>query len=224
MLRGFICRILLAAGLIIGFTINPGDALEGGKVVPAGSGHTVPTGPGTGSYQRSFSVADGLAYPFVHSMVQDRKGNFWFATRGGVSRYDGGTIETFTVENGLMGNYIISIYLDREDHIWLGTLSHGVTRFDGKTFTHFTQEDGLAGNGVRAIVQDRKGDFWFATYEGINRYDGNKWTTFTSWDGLPEERFVSICEDQRANPINANTMGGIIKDAGLTIEAFKALL
>ncbi len=28
----------------------------------------------------------------------------------------------------------------------------------------------------------------------------------------------------RANPINANTMGGIIKDAGLTIEAFKALL
>jgi predicted RNA binding protein YcfA (HicA-like mRNA interferase family) len=28
----------------------------------------------------------------------------------------------------------------------------------------------------------------------------------------------------RANPINANTMGGIIRDAGLTIEEFKALL
>jgi predicted RNA binding protein YcfA (HicA-like mRNA interferase family) len=28
----------------------------------------------------------------------------------------------------------------------------------------------------------------------------------------------------RANPINAYTMGGIVKDAGLTIEQFKSLL
>ena len=28
----------------------------------------------------------------------------------------------------------------------------------------------------------------------------------------------------RANPVNAYTMGGIIKDAGLTIDEFKKLL
>ncbi len=28
----------------------------------------------------------------------------------------------------------------------------------------------------------------------------------------------------RSNPINAFTMGGIVRDAGLTIEAFKGLL
>ncbi len=28
----------------------------------------------------------------------------------------------------------------------------------------------------------------------------------------------------RANPINAFTMGGIIRDAGMTVEAFKKLL
>ena len=28
----------------------------------------------------------------------------------------------------------------------------------------------------------------------------------------------------RANPVNAFTMGGIVKDAGLTIDAFKKLL
>jgi predicted RNA binding protein YcfA (HicA-like mRNA interferase family) len=28
----------------------------------------------------------------------------------------------------------------------------------------------------------------------------------------------------RANPINAFTMGGIVRDAGLTVEEFKALL
>ena len=34
-------------------------------------------------------------------------------------------------------------------------------------------------------------------------------------------RFLTI---PRANPINAYTMGGIIRDAGMTIEEFKDLL
>jgi len=35
------------------------------------------------------------------------------------------------------------------------------------------------------------------------------------------ERIIII---PRANPINAFTMGGIIKDAGMTIEQFRKLL
>ncbi len=35
------------------------------------------------------------------------------------------------------------------------------------------------------------------------------------------ERIIII---PRANPVNAYTMGGIIKDAGLTVEDFKELL
>jgi len=35
---------------------------------------------------------------------------------------------------------------------------------------------------------------------------------------------VRIITVPRANPINAYTMGGIIRDAGLTVEAFKELL
>jgi len=34
-------------------------------------------------------------------------------------------------------------------------------------------------------------------------------------------RFLTI---PRSNPINAYTMGGIVRDAGLTIEAFRKLL
>jgi len=35
---------------------------------------------------------------------------------------------------------------------------------------------------------------------------------------------VRILTIPRHNPINAFTMGGIVRDAGLTIDAFKALL
>ncbi|GAB1470622.1 hypothetical protein MASR2M66_15000 [Chloroflexota bacterium] len=44
------------------------------------------------------------------------------------------------------------------------------------------------------------------------------------------EKHISMVKDNRIiiiprnNPINAFTMGGIIKDAGLTIEEFKKLL
>lgn len=34
-------------------------------------------------------------------------------------------------------------------------------------------------------------------------------------------RFLTI---PRANPVNAYTMGGIVRDAGLTVERFKSLL
>ena len=36
-----------------------------------------------------------------------------------------------------------------------------------------------------------------------------------------DTRFLTI---PRANPVNAYTMGGIVRDAGLTVELFKRLL
>ena len=35
---------------------------------------------------------------------------------------------------------------------------------------------------------------------------------------------IRILTIPRANPVNSYTMGGIVRDAGLTVEAFKKLL
>lgn len=51
---------------------------------------------------------------------------------------------------------------------------------------------------------------------GIGLFVKGKHITMTNG-----ERILTI---PRANPINALTMGGIIKDAGLTIDEFKNLL
>lgn len=60
----------------------------------------------------------------------------------------------------------------------------------------------------RAVRALEKAGFWVAR-EG-------KHITMTNG-----ERIVVI---PRANPINAFTMGGIIRDAGMTVEEFKGLL
>ena len=47
---------------------------------------------------------------------------------------------------------------------------------------------------------------------------------------IREGKHISMTDDERiiiiprANPINAFTMGGIIKDAGMTVDEFKRLL
>ena len=63
-------------------------------------------------------------------------------------------------------------------------------------------------NHQRAVNAFEKAGFWIAR-EG-------KHITMTNG-----ERIITI---PRANPVNAFTMGGIVIDAGLTIEEFKKLL
>jgi len=63
-------------------------------------------------------------------------------------------------------------------------------------------------NHQRAIKALEKAGFWI-TQQG-------KHVTMTNG-----ERVITI---PRANPVNAFTMAGIVKDAGLSIEEFKKLL
>jgi predicted RNA binding protein YcfA (HicA-like mRNA interferase family) len=63
-------------------------------------------------------------------------------------------------------------------------------------------------NHQRAVKAFQKADFWIAR-EG-------KHITMTNG-----ERIITI---PRANPVDAFTMAGIVKDAGLTIGEFKKLL
>jgi predicted RNA binding protein YcfA (HicA-like mRNA interferase family) len=64
-------------------------------------------------------------------------------------------------------------------------------------------------NHLDAVRALEKAGFWIARQ--------GKHIVMTNEDG----RIVTI---PRNNPVNAFTMGGIVRDAGLTIEEFKALL
>lgn len=65
---------------------------------------------------------------------------------------------------------------------------------------------------------------------GIHHQEAVRAFTKAGFWILRQGKHISMTNGQRiiiiprANPINAFTMAGIIKDAGLTIEAFKALL
>ena len=125
-----------------------------------------------GDHWDVFSHRDGLVsrdHNRIWSIVEDKKGNIWFATGVGVSRFDGKHFTNFTAEDGLAANDVRDAYVDRAGDLWFASAGGGVTRYDGNVFQQLTSADGLASNHVRAI-QDRHGSFWFGTNNGLTRF------------------------------------------------------
>ena len=128
--------------------------------------------------QKTLTKKDGLIGDTITAIFEDSKGNMWFGTTNGVSRYDGKTFQNFTQIDGLALDTVGAILEDSRGALWFGTgrwnvEGKGVSRYDGKTFQNFTTADGLVDNTVKDIFEDNEGHLWFATHGGVSRYDGH---------------------------------------------------
>ncbi len=121
----------------------------------------------------NLNVENGLIQSQANCLAQDKSGNLWIGTIGGVSRYDGKNITNYTERNGLCSNLISAIACDKENNIWIGS-SECLLKFNGRKFTYFNfplsppdkksvtkifspDEDTvlcLAGNRIYSIIRD----------------------------------------------------------------------
>ena len=178
----------------------------------------------------------------VHSSLQDRKGNLWFATTGeGVYRYDGKSFTNFTTRDGLNSNNSFSILEDKKGNIWIGTNS-GLSHYDGKTFTYiplsFTSGNYLypttspnnkpsTNNFVTSILEDKSGKLWFGTDNGVYCYDGKAFTRFLdnqgfiNSNGLTLQLVTGMLEDKHGNIWFTTKMEGVCRYDGKSIINYK---
>lgn len=84
-----------------------------------------------------YSSDDGLSQNTVMSILQDRKGNMWFATWDGINKFDGYTFKTYKarLDNGvsLSNNRIDYLCEDRYGFLWLLSYDKLAYRFDPRT-------------------------------------------------------------------------------------------
>ncbi|TCC94715.1 ligand-binding sensor domain-containing protein [Pedobacter hiemivivus] len=155
------------------------------------------------------------------SVLEDRKGNFWFASIGsGVYYYNGKSFRNFTTKDGLANDRVTNIYEDKTGNIWFGT-EGGASRYDGKSFRNFKMKEGLAHTDadsihvsfyqqplpeghwmhtdVNSIIEDKIGKLWFGTRGYACVYDGKTFTTITNKDGKPFANVRSIIKDKKGN-------------------------
>jgi ligand-binding sensor domain-containing protein len=142
-------------------------------------------------------ITSTLPNSITRTIKQDRKGNSWIATFGGVFRYDGKSFTNVTSKESKARFW--SVLEDRNENFWFSSIGSGVYYYDGKSFRNFTTKDGLASDQVTDIYEDKAGNIWFGTEGtegGASRYDGKSFRNFTRKDGLTSNNIHSILEDK----------------------------
>ncbi|MCA1795232.1 MAG: hypothetical protein LC660_15425, partial [Desulfobacteraceae bacterium] len=118
----------------------------------------------------------------VQGMVQDNSGFLWFATQGGLFRYDGQNFVAYRHDgnnpNSLAADYIESLFLDSKGLLWLTHWQAGaLTAFDiergvFKRYQHDPDDpESLSGNVLSIVAEDHQGFIWIGGELGLDRYD-----------------------------------------------------
>ena len=82
---------------------------------------------------RSLSFADGLPHSDVNDIVQDERGYMWFATYGGLCKWDGYRMTIFTTSNSQIGKErILSLCAASDSLLYVGTESGGLNIYDDR--------------------------------------------------------------------------------------------
>lgn len=117
-----------------------------------------------------YTAEDGISQKTVNSILQDHKGNIWFATWDGIKKFDGYIFKNYKAYlgdlTGLTNNRIDFIAEDKYGYIWLLNYDYQVYRFNPQT----GQFQPIPYNKYHAksFSVTPSGDVWIVTeYEGL---------------------------------------------------------
>ena len=124
----------------------------------------------------------GSAGNKVAYIAQDSMGYLWFASAGGIHRYDGHQFKTFLSDpsdsTSLADNYVDYLFVDHKGTLWIGPQTGGLQYYDPGTESFSTinltpdQTTGTFDSWIQAIAEDTAGILWVGTTgAGLFRVD-----------------------------------------------------
>ena len=98
-----------------------------------------------------FTQSDGLSGNVVLSLFEDREGNVWVATTGGLDRFRELPVATISVKQGLSSDATQSVLAATDGSIWVGA-HEGLTRWKNGQATIFGKASGLPDDAPAVAV------------------------------------------------------------------------
>lgn len=133
---------------------------------------------------KTYTTADGLASSFIERITRDSRGLLWFATRDGLSRFDGVRFTTYTMKDGLPHPTVNHLLETRGGEYWVATNGGGICRFQPKprpgkhsTFVAYRLGETPPSNRVNILHEDRNGRLWAGTDAGVFRWEAGAFRT-----------------------------------------------
>jgi signal transduction histidine kinase/ligand-binding sensor domain-containing protein len=109
-----------------------------------------------------FSRSEGLSGESIASLFEDREGNVWAATNGGLDRFREFAISTVSVSQGLSSANTWSVVAARDGSVWMGT-RNGLSRWKDGRITNFGKANGLPRDPAQSLFQDDAGRVWLSS-------------------------------------------------------------
>jgi signal transduction histidine kinase/ligand-binding sensor domain-containing protein/DNA-binding response OmpR family regulator len=122
-----------------------------------------------------WTTSNGLPQDSIRSIAQTAEGYLWFATTGGLARFDGVNFTTFTRANTplLKQSPITSMIAAPDGSLWIGTGNDELLRYRNGGFER-AGGLGTPGAGIRALLMDSRGVLWIGADRGLARLEGRR--------------------------------------------------
>lgn len=121
-----------------------------------------------------FARSDGLSDNIILDLFEDREGNIWVATRGGLDRFRAPAVRTISVKQGLSSIRTTSVLASADGGVWIGAADGLNTWKDGRISVDFRA------GGSAPYFQDSLSRIWAARVIGshyLDYYENGRFTT-----------------------------------------------
>jgi len=129
-----------------------------------------------------FTRSDGLSGDVIFSLFEDREGNLWVATTGGLDRFRELPVTTVSVKQGLSSDATESVLAATDGSIWIGA-HDGLTRWKNGQTTVFRTTSGLPDDDLQSLFQDDRGRIWVSTAHGLAYFKDGRFVAVNDVDG-----------------------------------------
>ncbi len=121
---------------------------------------------------KHFTIKNNLVNNTVYTVFEDRFGNIWIATDGGVSKFGRSIFEIYDLEYGLQANSIQATYYDSRGRTWIGAANNLQYILDDSVVT-FGEKSGFPDDAQPlSFVEDHFGNMYIGTDYELFYYDG----------------------------------------------------
>jgi ligand-binding sensor domain-containing protein/signal transduction histidine kinase len=152
-----------------------------------------------------FGLSQGLSGDAGTTLFEDREGNIWVATGGGLDRFRDFAVATFSVNQGLSSPRVQSVLADRDGSIWIAT-RNSLNRWKNGQVTVVGDKGPLP----NSLFQDNTGRIWVSTPFGFGYLENDRFVSVSTVPGA----VISMTQDTAGDIWIANEHVGLFQVRG----------